>query len=863
MQNTTNVFLKGMTTDMHPLTQDQQSLSHAMNATLITFNGNEQMLQNDMGNARIQDKKTGNIMGLREGFIPVGIKEHGGIIYIASVNKDGVGEIGTIPSPVITFSNPKSISEDLTIDLNQIITDLKVSKTEDESPLYKLTSETVSAGEKFIICIPLDGNTEISTIDKKRKYKINLHSQTQTELIKLNPTNIYYKQVGFEDKLSDYWFIDCDSDDLDLDKMTAEDDISGNHIKYFQRYPNIPNGHLMISIEKENIDYFEISESFRNGDYWNMPASATEADKGIVRFDNKIFKWKTSSKVNVDNIVWTISDEFNNQFGSINELKLDKEEFNRWYTINAVYYSKDWVKPLGTYTYSFNPHLQFEMKSNLSNIRLENHQYGKSKIEQFTQKKDILNPDTQIIEIKQANSFDIINEDSSRFDFLSINRKVAGSPSDRDLIKPAIIDGNKQSVSFESCFKSLKEYNVEPKTFTSTYLNLEKIKDNYYYSTPNNTELNLKLNFKFSSEEGNWDASRSNYKAEIKVIFRITHSLIGTLIDKEEGVIDWTSNNKFLSMQKDVFDYYLKNGNLDSKYFQFSPIDEENADKTNAKYYLISINKIPIAENLTFKIPLSEHEFDKLTEDPILNIEILSVETKQIRASFEEYGEKIPLYFDISLESSINGIEQYYTETISNISNKIISPQQDWVADKYNGNEYETVKINYKNGIPIECNINSDINYCKMSVLDSSDILTTSTSIDARQFYKKYSTSEKLIKIAENLKKRKGLKYILLFDVGSNFICSIDSNSFIRKNPINGIINYKIFEEASSVKINCKEINRIGIYTIDELVTEPILQSVIGYKEYATDSFEDSLTEYKYEYQFNPIEPYQEEYKQN
>ena len=115
-----------------------------------------------------------------------------------------------------------------------------------------------------------------------------------------------------------------------------------------------------------------------------MPASATEANKGIVRFDNKIFKWKTSSKVNVDNIVWTISDEFNNQFGSINELKLDKEEFNRWYTINAVYYSKDWAKPLGTYTYSFNPFLQFEMKSNLSNIRLENHQYGKSKIEQFT-----------------------------------------------------------------------------------------------------------------------------------------------------------------------------------------------------------------------------------------------------------------------------------------------------------------------------------------------------------------------------------------------------------------------------------------------------------------------------------------------
>jgi hypothetical protein len=40
-------------------------------------------------------------MGLSPGFIPVGMKEHGGIMYIASVNKEGEGEIGTIPSPII------------------------------------------------------------------------------------------------------------------------------------------------------------------------------------------------------------------------------------------------------------------------------------------------------------------------------------------------------------------------------------------------------------------------------------------------------------------------------------------------------------------------------------------------------------------------------------------------------------------------------------------------------------------------------------------------------------------------------------------------------------------------------------------
>ena len=101
MKSTTNVFQEGLRTDLHPLSTGQQYLTDALNATMITYNGNEMMLQNDMGNTRIQDSATGNIMSLSPGFIPVGMKEHGGIMYIASVNKDGQGEIGTIPSPII------------------------------------------------------------------------------------------------------------------------------------------------------------------------------------------------------------------------------------------------------------------------------------------------------------------------------------------------------------------------------------------------------------------------------------------------------------------------------------------------------------------------------------------------------------------------------------------------------------------------------------------------------------------------------------------------------------------------------------------------------------------------------------------
>lgn len=101
MKQASNSFTKGMVLDTHPLTTQNTQVTDALNATLVTFNGNEMMLQNDMGNTLIQDSATGNIMGLNPGFIPIGLKEHGGIMYIASVNKEGKGEIGTIPSPII------------------------------------------------------------------------------------------------------------------------------------------------------------------------------------------------------------------------------------------------------------------------------------------------------------------------------------------------------------------------------------------------------------------------------------------------------------------------------------------------------------------------------------------------------------------------------------------------------------------------------------------------------------------------------------------------------------------------------------------------------------------------------------------
>ena len=56
------------------------AMSDCLNGTTITYNGNEFALQTDIGNGRVETAY------LPSGYVPVGMKEHGGIIYVASHN---------------------------------------------------------------------------------------------------------------------------------------------------------------------------------------------------------------------------------------------------------------------------------------------------------------------------------------------------------------------------------------------------------------------------------------------------------------------------------------------------------------------------------------------------------------------------------------------------------------------------------------------------------------------------------------------------------------------------------------------------------------------------------------------------------
>ena len=193
-----------MMLDLAPLSTQQNQLTDALNATFLTYNGNEGILQNDMGNTKIQDANTGNIMGLREGFVPIGMKEHGGVLYIASVNKEGEGEIGTIPSPIIRDFLKEKESIDYSNSINQVEGTIGKKLT----GLYGTGNDAIRIsnklypGEKFIM--------SLSILDKDQK---DAYSKFRTQqcclLTDLTPYYIKYPYIS-----------NSDSDTFDTDRCT-------------------------------------------------------------------------------------------------------------------------------------------------------------------------------------------------------------------------------------------------------------------------------------------------------------------------------------------------------------------------------------------------------------------------------------------------------------------------------------------------------------------------------------------------------------------------------------------------------------------------------------------------------------------
>lgn len=141
-----NTFGDGLIMDFAPDNTQATCLTHALNATLLTMNGNELSLQNDMGNGRVETAY------LPEGYIPVGTCEFGDIVYIASYNPlTNKSQIGCFPSPERNISSKELSSAEHRID-NSAFQDSN-GKITNTSVKQVLIDNNLNPGDKYIIYV--------------------------------------------------------------------------------------------------------------------------------------------------------------------------------------------------------------------------------------------------------------------------------------------------------------------------------------------------------------------------------------------------------------------------------------------------------------------------------------------------------------------------------------------------------------------------------------------------------------------------------------------------------------------------------------------------------------------------------------
>ena len=162
---TTNTFGEGLIMDFAPDNTPNTSLSNALNATLLTYNGNEMSLQNDMGNGRVESAY------LPEGYIPVGICEFGDIIYIASYNPlINKSQIGCFPSPERNISNKEISDLNTTFSSDELAKDGTIVNSNIKKIIFG--NKNIGPGDKFIISwgqVGLNNRNFISNFGNKTR----------------------------------------------------------------------------------------------------------------------------------------------------------------------------------------------------------------------------------------------------------------------------------------------------------------------------------------------------------------------------------------------------------------------------------------------------------------------------------------------------------------------------------------------------------------------------------------------------------------------------------------------------------------------------------------------------------------------
>lgn len=269
-----NTFNEGMVLDNHPLMTPNTVLTDALNATLVTMNGNEMVLQNDMGNARVENAK------LPPGYIPIGMKEYGGIIYIACYNPlTNKGQIGCFPSP----QRQKTATQISEITPTFKFPDVTYIKEENGEEWYKINSfltkceifpkgTIIRSGDKFSVGLPIASMFGTDNIDTTGEHYISNYNNVENGLVKTPMNRMYTFGVAT------------------LDNNGQLRDIT-NQLKRYKRGQQIQFSNIDSDLYKFNCGYWqnEMSTEDKDGLVSSELMDQTSVQSKLNTYNSKLF----------------------------------------------------------------------------------------------------------------------------------------------------------------------------------------------------------------------------------------------------------------------------------------------------------------------------------------------------------------------------------------------------------------------------------------------------------------------------------------------------------------------------------------------------------------------------------------------
>ena len=222
-QSTNASFNDGLVMDMNPLGSPNTALSDCLNGTIITYNGNEFTLQNDMGNTKLQESK------LPQGSIPLGMKEYGGILYLALYNPiTNMCEVGSIPSPDYATSPRDAENDIIEFETSCVGSSNTGFRFQDKLlKLFDFEEMTLHPGDEYVLGYKVNNNNSIDPFVNDSIYNI--------ELFAIDESNKQYKL-----------------NKINIQKLEENEDPTN-----YEYFNNTINSILAMSVKLNNLTWFE------------------------------------------------------------------------------------------------------------------------------------------------------------------------------------------------------------------------------------------------------------------------------------------------------------------------------------------------------------------------------------------------------------------------------------------------------------------------------------------------------------------------------------------------------------------------------------------------------------------------------